>query len=140
MSADVEERDLAPTPEEYAALPARCPSWCVGGPEGHRTGLEETGDVLWSSAHLSVDLNGFTPTLHSRPGDRERHTPGGWQVQMRREMHARPLVEVRLHRWVEAPGQQDAFETLNLDLTTGEARTLAAQLLHLADRADLADG
>ena len=112
LDAFLEQRDV---------LPKRCPSWCIGS---HAQALEEGCTLEEASVHAAPDLCTRAPGR----GDvavflRAEHntSAGHWRS---------PLVEVFV--------SDEAFKNrAAVELTTGEARVLARQLLHLADLADL---
>lgn len=125
--------------QERESLPKICPSWCSGGPEGHQEALMEGCDVESASVHLSPDLTGSQGEIRNYvSGDVSRHGKGGWRVQLRQQARGRfdemALIEVELHVRTDAA---PSYVHTELELTTGEARQLAAQLLHLADQEDL---
>lgn len=91
-----------------------------------------------SSRHLGEDLTGITPTLAG-----EHYTvtrDGGWSVRLQSDQQSGwagvPLVEVRVLARDESRPEGRFLSQLAANLTTGEARVLAAQLLRLADCAD----
>ena len=118
-----QQRDTIP-------LDFRCPDWCEGGREGHQQALDEDCSWEWARVHVSHDYAG-QPLL----------SPGltGWTVRVTAPHRAdvnhweRPTVEMEVYAF-----GPDARHRLLLPLTSGEARTMAAQLLRLADQVDLA--
>ncbi|WP_137292007.1 hypothetical protein [Nocardioides dongxiaopingii] len=105
-----------------------CPDWCLSGnPEEHAQAMEEGCTQLEAAVHMSNDYGS-----HDGNGN-------GWHVVLRADPegdytawygHQRIRLEVRNR-------VDGAFTYLDVDMTTGNARTLAAQMLHLADLSDL---
>lgn len=113
---------------EAVSLPTWCPSWCVGS---HEQALEEGCSLEDASVHYGPDLAVVV-------GD--PYTKGGVvNVQVRapqgERWMGRPVVDVEVRLWGEHLGDH---KTAGLALTSGDARVLARQLLHLADLIDLA--
>lgn len=112
-----------------------CPSWCDSG---HAQACHEFDDLAAAAVHMSADFSHYLPTM-TRAGNVEREGGGRWDVHLvmtPRDVMTNPLglslVRVRLDEDYGA-----GHGHVELDLSTGEARTLAAQLLALADKADL---
>lgn len=108
----IEQRDL---------LPKRCPSWCINT---HEQALEEGNDLPDSSRHVAGDYctqvpqRGHLELYMTAPHDERT---GHWR---------RAVIEIRV--------TDDALkQSAALELTTGEARVIVRQLIHLADQADL---
>lgn len=130
---------------DLALLPTRCPDWCNSGPAGHRQALEEGCTAQEASVHMADDYVGTVQTI-SDPFTmaRQRVQPGGWSVEIRSQhdsrsgYHGLPLVRLELYRYSGTAVRNRGTRTdTELDLTSGEVRTLARQLLHMADRIDL---
>lgn len=104
--------------------PAYCPRWCIGG---HRDALEEGIPAEAAATHMSHALGGILYEL-SGWGRTMRPNSGSWQIQLTRQPNSDgrgfagpPIVHL---------------QAIELPLTAGEARSLAAQLVALADKAD----
>ncbi|WP_090860085.1 hypothetical protein [Nocardioides lianchengensis] len=117
-----------------------CPPWCESGIKGHRQALREGCEPDQARTHLSVDLGGQVDDIRNyltgrlfRPGQ------GGWRVWLEAGPLMTTLVlELRtITRGKNIPAGKRKHNSVRLDLTTDEARSLAAQLIHLADREDL---
>lgn len=141
--------DAPQAPQDADQLPGYCPPWCESGTEGHRQSLEEGCVAEDASRHLSEDVGGTVRPIAAPLGGMSRSQHGTWQVSIQADhLHVGPqdsrghvglpLVRLDLLEWEENHGDhRDHTISLDLDLTSGEARTLARQLLHLADRIDL---
>lgn len=109
-----------------AALPQDCPDWCESKPAGHQQALGEGCTVEESRVHSSTDLIGASVVdeedvrwnlwLRSDPGP----DPQYW---------GRAFLELETHR---VGGDRYAMR-----LRPSDARSLARQLLHLADATEL---
>jgi hypothetical protein len=115
-------------------LPTWCRSWCVGT---HKQALEEGCTVEESRLHRSADVGGQTADLVNHRAQRlDRPGGGAWDLQLYADpgpephYYGLPLVKLEV---------REDLGRVELSLTSGEARTLAAQLLHYADTADLPD-
>ena len=117
-----------------------CPTWCLGPPE-HAQAVAEGCDEA-DLYHLSPDL-GFRVDTLTNPNDPTqvlRHSPGSLRLQLMQDAATFPFggfpvieLEVSSGKPRGFPGRQEA----RLRLTSGEARSLAAMLVHFADREDL---
>lgn len=121
--------------EQRDQLPKRCPSWCVGG---HEQALEEGNDLKTSSRHDSADLV-VTAFEANRPRAGKLRQPLGSIDLCLRAAHRpeighwdHPFIEIDVTRFLD-----DKMQRVSVHLTSGEARTLARQLTHLADLDDL---
>jgi hypothetical protein len=118
-------------------LPKFCPPWCT---QPHEQALDEGCTVEEASIHIGPDLCGSTHDA-SNPytGEIVRPGSGGWSVVLRQpegpEWRRVPIIELELEGKADRPG--GVRDRVQLTLVSGEARTLAAQLLHLADQTDL---
>ena len=123
----LERRDL---------LPKRCPSWCTGG---HEQALEEGCDLESSSRHDSSDHAVSAFEIDRTNGRRAvRSVAGNINVCLRAQHQpGEPHWE---HPFIEVDAAQfapDGMRSVSILLTSGEARSLARQLVHLADLNDL---
>ncbi|GEP38452.1 hypothetical protein NPS01_21150 [Nocardioides psychrotolerans] len=127
--------------EDRAKLPKFCPSWCTSGPAGHAEAMLEGCDLESASMHLSADIGGQQDEIRNYvTGEVVRPGKGGWRVQLRQQVRPGhrldvPLLGVECH--IRESATPTAYVRTELNLTTSEARKLAAQLLHLADAEDL---
>jgi hypothetical protein len=111
-----------------------CPSWCT---RGHLRALNEGNSLEASAEHVGRATGGHLPELRSHgDGHLTRRGGGSWELVTVKEpmpdglgQRTEPAVEFELRDW----RPQDA----RVQLTSGEARVLAAQLLHAADQLDL---
>lgn len=114
-----------------------CPQWCASGIKEHRQALEEGCSGEEARTHMSADLGWVLDDVRNhRTGDLLRLGGGGWRVMLERAEMRLTSVTLWLHRPKEGTS---GYENLGLNLTTGEARRLAAQLVRLADMEELAD-
>ncbi|GAA5153775.1 hypothetical protein GCM10023340_36310 [Nocardioides marinquilinus] len=110
-------------------LPASCPSWCSGE---HEAALAEGCRPEIARVHHRGDLIGHSDRLPGE-GDREHHR---WHMWLYADpgpdcvFHGPPFIELEV-RNVEG----DLNHTMRL--WPGDARSLARQLVHLADLAEL---
>lgn len=124
-------------------LPTRCPAWCDGGAAGHQQALDEGCSVEIARVHLSGDLGGQVNDISNFVTKRVvRRGTGGWRVQLQQDepedgCYDMAVIELELHERRSADLSSTGYDYTRLNLTTGEARALAAQLLHLADREDV---
>lgn len=110
--------------EDRQRLPERCPSWCNNQ---HAQALEEGCGLQEASMHYGPDY-GVTASTSSHNAYTNvqltaEHDPAFWKA---------PIIGLEAHLWIDG-----ALRRTEVPLTTGEARVLARQLLHLADLADL---
>lgn len=114
--------------EDREQLPTACPSWCVGQ---HVQALEEGCGLEDSSRHVSADYG-----MSVQTGD----VTGNTTVQALADppvlgrQHARLELEVSV--WPSLRRPLEVTRT-RMSMTSGDARVLARQLLHLADLIDL---
>lgn len=117
------------------ALPKQCPSWCIGQ---HVDALEEGSELADASRHVSADL-GVVARPTYRRGQKVTHNVLG---SVRTEIFAAqgerhwetPVIELEASLWNDDYTDR---EHATMPLTSGEARVLARQLIHLADLVDL---
>lgn len=111
---------------ERDRLPKRCPSWCEGL---HVEALEEGCDFATASAHTGPDYSlavrphggvEVTGGVHTQVSAQPREGGDWWDV---------PLIRLETY-------DRDRSRCM-VPLTSGQARVLARQLLHLADLIDL---
>ena len=102
-------------------MPKWCPAWCQGI---HQQWAEEMEEGL-ARIHYSGGIEGYL-------------RGGGWYdscIEQAPQPNGVGLEPVGINLWMaEAIGGGDRVHVV---LGSGEARTLAAQLIHLADRIDL---
>jgi hypothetical protein len=128
VGEDIDPRDV---------LPKECPSWCGDDPAGHlQTFHEIAGDdrAQAASVHMSGDMDHRLNTLvQPYTGVTLREGGDHWNVEVRAQgehhWYGVPFIHTRL-------GTKDQTGT-EVQLTSGEARKLARQLLHMADLIDL---
>jgi hypothetical protein len=124
-------KDRPETDNEW--LPTHCPHWCQGG---HAVAYAEGCGWEISQRHSRGGGGDFLPELRNPIDHRVmRHGGGGYdltaeQTPMRNGGYQ--TVETINLRANDAEGNM-----LTLVLTTGEARTLARQLIALTDAVDL---
>lgn len=122
-----------PTAPAWFDDPSSCPDWCVGQ---HRQALDEGNTVQYAARHMSVDRMGLLTEIrwHEQVW---RPMAGSWDVWMERmpsdvDRGVGGMDLIQLH----ARGADDwPSENVTLQLTAGEARQLAAQLVAFADKA-----
>jgi len=123
-----------PTDPQSYTPPTRCLNWCVGG---HQASFDDGNPVEVASRHESEDygerLYGLANPVNGatvRPG------VGGWTARLEQPdvIGWRRLALVRLD--VDDYDYQHKPRRVVLNLTAGEARVLAAQLVALADAED----
>lgn len=127
-------------PNRSDGLPVSCPDWCISD---HERALREGCHVESARTHMSADRGGALNTI-TDPDHGHVYRPGGgmWQVSMDADpgddgvATGYPLIEFETSRWDDA-GEKRQLRRVALDLTSGEARVLASQLVWLADAADL---
>lgn len=114
---------------------SECPAWCAGGADEHARAIDE-GVELDLIEHRSVDLGIRLATLRhpNRPKQILRECPGKVAMSLSQDAQTLPFGGYPL---IELEVTSALGHDTRLDLTTGEARTLAAQLLHLADQEEL---
>jgi hypothetical protein len=115
-------------------LPNHCPSWCDGN-DAHAVPLSE--GCGWEDAQQhSASGPGEVLSEIRHAGRTCREFGGGWNMHLQQQplpmggYAGPPFVHVAL----DGPA---AGERLTLQLTSGEARVLARQLVAMADRLDL---
>jgi hypothetical protein len=111
-----------------------CPSWCT---QGHLRALHEGNSLEASAEHVGRGTSGHLPEMRSH-GDGRLTRPGGgsWELVTVQE----PMADGFGHRMepaVEFELRDGRPQQARVRLTSGEARVLAAQLLHAADQLDL---
>ncbi|MEI5672987.1 MULTISPECIES: hypothetical protein [unclassified Nocardioides] len=124
-----------------------CPPWRADGLAGHRAAYAEGTNLEGAREHLSIELGGQVDDIVNYLAKRtDRPGAGGWRAQLRR---GNPYDDVpvdglnmttvffELHTITPLGGEENKHERISLNLTTAEARTMAAQLIHLADLEDL---
>jgi hypothetical protein len=123
------------TDREWLPIDRSCPSWCNGE---HAQSLAEGNGCEDSQEHQG-DSHEHMLEEHRNPVDHRVTRTGGakWSMCPRlrpRTRHGGCLDEATVRLEVE-----DAVYTkqLTLELTSGEARIMAGQLLNLADALDL---
>ncbi len=119
-----------------------CPTWCAGGVKEHRQALDE-GCTVEGIKHRTDDLCTRLDRLTNAYQPRQvlRDCPAMVTVQLVQPgqptpFGSYPLIEVEISVF-QGEGENLHHRSTNLELTTGEARTLAAQLVYLADLEDL---
>ena len=127
------------TSTRFDPIPAFHPGWCEIS--SHQDVLNDFVHPYRAHVrtHWARGGEGLLPEL--RWGERSIRDFGGtWALHIEQQ----PLCDDDksgtsgwpfIHLWVAAPGYYQA----NLTLTGGEARTLAAQLLEVADKVDMPD-
>jgi hypothetical protein len=121
-------------------LPVRCPSWCIGD---HERSLIEGNVAADARVHQSIGFGDALDDLTNPFAKRlDREGGGGWEVVLSQDEpgHYKTVPTVDLEcRFIRLGqgGGVDVDDHVALHLTTGEARSLAAQLVHLADLGDL---
>ena len=124
-------------------LPVMCPPWCVSGLKGHRQAVDEGCTVEQASVHLGADLTGWLSEIRNSYADRvDRPGGGGWSMRLSQRQYLEPRVKDGLNLAVvvlEIWDRNEAGDRLAIDLnlTPSEARSMAAQLLRLADAEEL---
>lgn len=117
-------------------MPKHCPSWCIGD---HERAIEEGCDVKSAAGHLSADVGHYLPDLRNAIANRlDRPGNAGWRLVLVAGWPGpsdMPLVEVELHEWTDIERRE--VTSRSMFLSSGEARTLAAQLVAMADKLDL---
>ena len=111
-----------------------CPSWCT---QGHLRALREGNSLEAAAEHVGQGTSGYLPEVRS-PGDGRltRQGGGSWELVTVKEpmpdgfgQRTEPAVEFEL--------RDGRPHNARVRLTSGEARVLAAQLIHAADQLDL---
>ena len=125
--------------EDNEWLPDRCPAWCEGG---HAEALAEGNSWVESQEHGG---GGFGDVVHEirNPIDKRVTRPAagaGWQITLRQRPGApNGLAMCDEPRVVLEAGSDldEDYKCVELHLTSGEARVMAAQLVALADALDM---
>jgi hypothetical protein len=115
-----------------------CPTWCSGQ---HEQALIEGCDFDDAARHISRDSGGYLHRISNEyTGEVLREAGGSWNAELRqstRLFHAIPTDAVGLGLPLVnldvREVREDRHERVELSLTTGEARSLAAALLRLAE-------
>jgi hypothetical protein len=114
-------------------LPKFCPGWCTNS---HSQALDEGCDLESASTHLGPDVAYNLPDLRNTFADRlDRPGGGGWSLRLVAGTSAGPSEAPVIALEVRPTGDHDS--TVTVFLSTGEARSLAAQLAQQADMDDL---
>lgn len=112
-------------------LPKFCPSWCTNA---HAQALDEGCDLESASAHLGPDVAYYLPEVRNVTAGRVNRPSGGaWSARLVAGTPG-PSEAALVELEVQANDHQGS---VSLFITTGEARTLAAQLQQQADMHDL---
>ena len=128
---------VTPPSADNEWLPDRCPPWCEGG---HAEALAEGNSWEDSQEHRG---GGFGDVLQEirNPIDRRVTRPadgGGWDLGLRqRPRDPNGLAKCDEPRVVLEANGAGFRERVELHLTSGEARVMAAQLIALADALDM---
>ena len=121
MSADIEW------------LPDYCPSWCDGQ---HAEALVEHGD--WESAqrHMAFGHGGYLHDVLNPISKRVVRSGGAsWELSIQQTpLPERGFADIPT---VDMAVRDAGRQVIDLCQTSGEARTLARQLVMMADRIDL---
>lgn len=128
--------------EFLAKISATCPSWCI---DEHAEAYREGCDVETGAEHMGRGPEvRLYEVRNPYTGRVEREARGGWQARLRQTPYLHnaghltedePLVEFGVDE--HAPhGEGRSGGSAFLKLTTGEARTLAAALLRLAEEGE----
>lgn len=135
MSAEV----VAPANVDNEWLPDRCPPWCEGG---HAEALSEGNSWEDSQEHRGGGFGDVLQELRN-PIDKRvtrRAAGAGWDLGLRQ----RPGGPDGLSKGDEprvvleaSSDLNDDYKRVELHLTSGEARVMAAQLIALADALDM---
>jgi hypothetical protein len=111
-----------------------CPPWCA---RGHMRALQEGATLEGAAQHVGRPSGGHLPEIRSASdGHLTRPGGGGWDVVPAED----PMlngVDRRSEPAVELELRDGRPQEARVRLTSGEARTLAAQLVHTADQLDL---
>lgn len=123
------------TEAENEWLPDHCPPWCD---RTHAQALVEGNSWAESQEHLHGGPGAGLDELRN-PIDKRVVRPGGggWNLEIRQRPMTESggvLDEATVNLAVDSPNHTTA---ITLQLTSGEARTLARQLTDMADRIDL---
>lgn len=123
--------------EQLAKVEAQCPPWCHGQ---HAQAYREGCSFRDAAEHLSYDHGDFMTRLSNPYSERvEREGGARWAVQLRQHTHlwqdervglALPFVQLEV-----AEGRGGSRSVMQL--TMGEARSLAAVLLHVVSQEEL---
>ncbi|WP_109507223.1 hypothetical protein [Nocardioides speluncae] len=113
-------------------LPELCPPWCTAD---HAAVYAESGDWVLAQLHTRSGGSDFLDEIRN-PIDGRVMRRGGGEYQLRAEQEASPtgrgfLTTPVVNLRVTGP------PAVAVELTTGEARSLARQLEHLADAVEL---
>ena len=125
--------------EFLAKVSAKCPRWCI---DEHAQSYQEVGgDVETCAEHMGTGPEVRLYEIRNPYSGRlEREARGGWHARLRQTpyLHSaghltedEPLIEFHVDEY--GPGRNCSGGSAYLNLTTGEARTLAAALLRLAE-------
>jgi len=111
-----------------------CPSWCT---QGHLRALREGNSLEAAAEHLGRGTSGHLAEIRS-PGDGRltRQGGGSWELVTVKEPMADGFGQ-RTEPAVEFELRDGRPQDARVRLTSGEARILAAQLIHAADQLDL---
>jgi hypothetical protein len=111
-----------------------CPPWCV---RGHMRAFEEGASLEAASEHVGRPGGGYLAEVRSAADGRlTRPGGGGWEMVIAAE----PMPNGVGHRTepaVEFELRDGGPQSSRVRFTSGEARVLAAQLVHAADQLDL---
>ncbi len=122
--------------QDRELLPDRCPSWCS---DPHRQALEEGCSLAEASEHYGPDLEVSIRPIAGFGGTVVRPSNGSVRAQLREQhlhgAHLPALIYVEAQIW--KGDTANSLKGAEVPLTSHEARTLARQLVHLADLVDL---
>jgi hypothetical protein len=124
-------------PPDDAWLPETCPPWCTAN---HRSAVEDDGlEPAQARTHISDDFGQTIGEVRNQhTGDVVREGQGWWRVEVLGEPSRKgwwespPVMELETTRYDENHQLVD----IRLHFLSGEARTMAAHLIRMADWLD----
>jgi hypothetical protein len=129
--------------DPIARLPKHCPPWCT---KDHVEDFYDCQDIASASEHLAGGPNSWLNEICNRVDGRiMREGRGSWDLNITQEEIAsdsrgsvlnEPTVDL-MTRADPRGFSLERYPEVTLHLTSSEARSLAAALIHLADQIEL---
>ena len=124
----------ADAPPAWFVDGSACPAWCA---RGHMRALKEGASLEAASEHVGRPIGGYLAEIRNPANGRlTRPGGGGWEVVTAAEPMPNGL-DHRTEPAVEIELRDPRAQAARVRFTSGEARVVAAQLVHAADQLDL---